>query len=339
MSHESKKRTTIFDIANALGVSHTTVSRALNASSKVKESTRRKVLQMARELDYVPNQNARGLNQGRTFTIGLFFTDLQNGTSALFLTSIILNIRAQLPENYFLSINAISQIDELGVFDGVIVVSQSQQDQFFIDRLISKNIPVVVLNRRLSDKSIHNYWLDNYDASYKITLHALQSGCRSVGLIQGKLGYNSTYERSRGYSDAISAWSTKHSEDLLVMHPPLQGEYSSEGGYVAMKSLLQDSHNLPDYVFIENDDMAIGALKAINEVPYLTKKIKISGFDDTNMAAFSVPTLTTIHSPIVEMTTLGVSTLNKLLNKEDFTDKPLNKRFECPIIFRESLPK
>ncbi|MDQ7253315.1 LacI family DNA-binding transcriptional regulator [Pediococcus pentosaceus] len=339
MSNEPQKRATIFDIANALGISHTTVSRALNNSPKVKISTRKKILQTAHKLNYVPNQNARGLNQGRTYTIGLFFTDLQNGTSALFLTSIILNIRSQLPENYFLSINSISSTDELGVFDGVIVVSQSKKDQIFIDKLISENIPVVVLNRHIKNRNIYNYWLDNYEASRKITLHALNSGSRNVGIIQGKSDYNSTHERSQGYLDALSFWTNKYPHRPLYRHLPLKGDYSSEGGYLAMKTLLQDLDNLPDYVFIESDDMAIGALKAINEASNLAKRIRISGFDDTKMAAFSIPALTTIHSPIAEMTTLGVATLNRLLNKGSSTNTPLNKRFECPIIFRETLPK
>ena len=77
MTNNSSKRTTIIDIANHLGISHTTVSRALNGSPKVKETTRRKIVEAAHQLGYVPNQNARGLNQGRTYTIGLFFTDLK----------------------------------------------------------------------------------------------------------------------------------------------------------------------------------------------------------------------------------------------------------------------
>ena len=136
MTNNSSKRTTIIDIASHLGISHTTVSRALNGSPKVKETTRRKIVEAAHQLGYVPNQNARGLNQGRTYTIGLFFTDLQNGTSGLFLTSIILNIREQLPENYVLSINSINDHDRLSFFDGVVVVSQSVKDEEFINNLV-----------------------------------------------------------------------------------------------------------------------------------------------------------------------------------------------------------
>lgn len=338
MTNNSSKRTTIIDIASHLGISHTTVSRALNGSPKVKEPTRRKIVEAAHQLGYVPNQNARGLNQGRTYTIGLFFTDLQNGTSGLFLTSIILNIREQLPENYVLSINSINDHDRLSFFDGVVVVSQSVKDEEFINNLVQMKIPVVVLNRKTQIQPVYNYWLDNYSAAREMTTHALQAGHRNVALIRGSLDYASTQERSQGYFAAIQEWDAAHPTKLFA-HPPIEGEYTAKGGCRAMEELLARP-NFPDYVFIENDDMAIGALHAINAHPNLKHPVSVSGFDDMDIATYTSPSLTTVHSPITEMTALGIATLKHLLTNDELDDDiPFKKCFKMPIIYRESLRK
>jgi DNA-binding LacI/PurR family transcriptional regulator len=335
MSNENKKHTTIVDIAKHLGISHTTVSRALNGSPKVKEVTRKKIIDAANNLGYVPNQNARGLSQGRTYTIGLFFTDLDNGTSSLFLTSIILNIRSQLPEDYVLSVNAISETTLATYFDGVVVVSQSEKDQTFINNLVKNKIPLVVLNRRIKNTNIVNYWLDNYTAAYSLTTHALNTGHKNLALIRGDLSYDSTYERSRGFFEAIKTW-TKSQQKPLFVHPPVEGDYTAKGGYAAMNKLLTETKNLPDYVLIENDDMAFGALHAINENTDLKQNINVSGFDDVTLASYTTPSLTTVHSPILEMTELGVTALKKLISN-NVADIPLRQSFSMPIVFRDSL--
>lgn len=332
-----KKNTTIIDIAKYLDISHTTVSRALNGSPKVKENTRRKILDAAQTLQYVPNLNARGLNQGRTYTIGLFFTDLENSTSSLFLTSIITNIRTRLPDNYVLSINSISKSETISFFDGVVIVSQSESDQKFINEVSNNNIPLVVLNRYIKNPTFYNYWLDNYTAARELTMHALNKGYKTITSIRGNHTYAYTEDRSRGYYDAIERW-LDIPDHKLSIQPSLEGGYSAEGGYKAMKKILRRSA-LPEYVFIENDDMAIGALHAIHEVDTNSHKIAISGFDDVSLASFTTPSLTTAHSPISEMTSLGIDTLKRLISHEDISSVPFQIGFDMPIIYRDSLTK
>ncbi|QEA37565.1 LacI family DNA-binding transcriptional regulator [Leuconostoc citreum] len=332
-----KKSVTIIDIADYLGISHTTVSRALNGSQKVKEITRRKVIDAAHTLNYSPNLNARGLNQGRSYIIGLFFTDLQNGTSSLFLTSIITSIKSQLPANYVLSINAISDDGLANTFDGVVIVSQSARDQPFIDQFVKTGIPLVVLNRHIENPKVINYWLDNYNAARELTTHALSQGYKNVALIRGDLTYTSTTERSRGFYDAIERWLDASDYDVFV-HPPVEGEYSVIGGYNAMSKLLRRK-SVPEYVFIENDDMAIGALHAINESNDLAFPISVSGFDDVSFASYTTPALTTVHSPVGSMTELGIRALKNLISNDSIEDVPFRNGFDMPIVYRDTLKK
>ena len=330
---KSEKTATIVDIASYLGISHTTVSRALSGSPKVKETTRQKVIQAAKLLNYTPNLNARGLTQGRTYTIGLFFTDLKNGTSSLFLTNIITNIRAQLPSNYVLSINSLSDAHAPHFFDGVVIVSQSEKDQTIINQFINSGTPLVVLNRNINIPGVFNYWLDNYQAAYELTTHALSKGLLNIGLIRGSLTYASSTDRSQGFFDAINNW-TATTSDQIFMHPPLDGGYSAEGGYKSMLTLLTQEI-VPQYVFIENDDMAIGALHAINQ-NQASHPIAVSGFDDVSFASYTTPSLTTVHSPIEDMVSLGITALKCLISQEK-ADIPQQSSFKMPIVYRDSL--
>ncbi len=134
---------TIKDIAKAAGVSHTTVSRALNNSSLIKNETKQKIRQLAKEMNYSPNYSAKGLVNQKKYLIGLFFSSLHKGTSSNFLADSIAGIHSVLDTNYSLSVESIDVVDlteiNLQRYDGLIVMSQSDDDQPFIDYLKEKN--------------------------------------------------------------------------------------------------------------------------------------------------------------------------------------------------------
>lgn len=134
---------TIKDIAKAAGVSHTTVSRALNNSSLIKNETKQKIRQLAKEMNYSPNYSAKGLVNQKKYLIGLFFSRLHKGTSSNFLADSIAGIHSVLDTNYSLSVESIDVVDlteiNLQRYDGLIVMSQSDDDQPFIDYLKEKN--------------------------------------------------------------------------------------------------------------------------------------------------------------------------------------------------------
>ena len=123
---------TIKDIAKTAGVSHTTVSRALNDSRLIKEETKEKIRAIAAELNYVPNFSAKGLVNQKKYLIGLFFSSLQKGTSSSFLAEAISGVRQALDKNYSLSVESIDTLvlSEINLqrYDGVITLSQSERE-------------------------------------------------------------------------------------------------------------------------------------------------------------------------------------------------------------------
>lgn len=326
---------TIKTIAKIAGVSHTTVSRALNDNPAVKEKTRKKIKKIALDLGYVPNLSARGLVNNRTYTIGLFFSNINEGTSSSFLTEVIKRFHDALDKEYMLSVNSIDDLDDFNIamqsrLDGIIVVSQSQCDDAFIDYVHQTKIPLVVLNRSLIVEDICNIGFDDYLGAYQAAEYGIRMGHQTFGMIQGIASFHSTTERTKGFLDAV------HKQNLTVIEPAIvAGNYSSESGYRAMKQILLLPEP-PSFVFCANDDMAIGALKACSELNVrVPQDISIVGFDDSLFSAYTIPALTTIKKPIDQLAQLGMQALSQLMSAtEPTTDKELIKP---DLIIRDSV--
>jgi len=326
---------TIKDIAKLAGVSHTTVSRALNDSPLIKPATKDKIKKIAAELHYVPNFNAKSLVNQKSYTIGVFFSSISHGTSSSFLVDVIKGINSVLNENYSIAVNGIDTLVHFDKviskrFDGIIVLSQSDTDNAFIYYIQQIGIPMVVLNRRLDDPSIPNVSANDQLGVENAIDEAIKLGHEKLGYINGKSSFRSSVERKQGFINSLS----KH-------HLPIQsaylvdGDYSMESGYDRMTQLL-DLPTPPTTVFCANDDMAIGALKAcFSKNKKVPSDISIIGFDDIAFAQYSTPALTTIHKPIDKISEIGTQKLIALMNRETLEETQI--LVDTFLVRRESL--
>lgn len=305
---------TIKDIAKLAGVSHTTVSRALNDSPLIKPATKDKIKKIAAELHYVPNFNAKSLVNQKSYTIGVFFSSISHGTSSSFLVDVIKGVNSVLDENYSIAVNGIDTLVHFDKiiskrFDGIIVLSQSDTDNAFIYYIQQTGIPLVVLNRRLDDPSIPNVSANDQQGVEHAIDEAISLGHKNLAYINGKSSFRSSAERKQGFVNSLS----KH---RLPVHPEfmVNGDYSMESGFEKMNQLL-DLPTPPSLVFCANDDMAIGALKAcFSKERKVPNDISIIGFDDIAFAQYSTPALTTIHKPIDKISEIGMQMLIALMN-------------------------
>jgi DNA-binding LacI/PurR family transcriptional regulator len=302
---------TLKDIAKIAKVSHTTVSRALNDSPFIKEDTKAKIMEIAKELNYVPNYNAKSLVLDRSYNIGLLFTTISDVTSSSFFYETVRGVSSVIKGSYNLVVRGIDDYKNFTLvnskrFDGIILMSQSNSDDLFIDYLMEKKIPVVVLNRDIYKSSIINILSSDKKGSYDAVTHLIQNGHRDIAIIEGKKGFNSTVERKNGFLMALSENKLEINSEYMV-----GGDYTIGSGYNAMKELLS-LRKIPTAVFCSNDDMAVGAMKAVVEsglsVPV---DISIMGFDGSQLGAFLTPALTTVKRPIMEVSKKGAE---KLLN-------------------------
>ena len=311
---------TIKDIAKAAGVSHTTVSRALNNSSLIKNETKQKIRQLAKEMNYSPNYSAKGLVNQKKYLIGLFFSSLHKGTSSNFLADSIAGIHSVLDTNYSLSVESIDAVDlteiNLQRYDGLIVMSQSDEDQPFIDYLKEKAFPFVVVNRHINDPAVINY--------------GIGCGHTKIAYIGGKKNFRSTKEREKGVLDSLKKASIPANPAYF-----LTGDYSLESGLKNMEYLLSLS-DLPTLVFCGNDDIAIGALRAVHSAGLrVPQNISLIGFDDSPVVSYLNPPLTTVHKPLKEMCQVGTKLLLDLIE-----DRPIEQskmELSTLLMLRESI--
>lgn len=329
---------TIKDIARLANVSHTTVSRALNNSPFIKENTKKKIIEIANQLNYVPNYNAKSLVLNKSYNIGVFFSTISKGTSPSFFHEIIDGVNSNIEEKYNLVIKGIDDLKSLNYiskdrFDGIILVSQSESDNQVIYDVISKDIPLVVLNRKVEIDNVANILSSEKEGAYEATDYLIKNGHKDIAIIEGKEGFKSSVFRREGYINALINNKIKINNEYIV-----RGEYNVESGFKAMKKLL-GLRKIPTAVFCSNDDMAFGAMRAIEEHELrVPEDISIIGFDDSEFCNYVSPALTTVRKLSHKVASAGCKKLLEIIND---SDKTLNDKvyISTKLIIRDSVKK
>ncbi|TCN21470.1 LacI family DNA-binding transcriptional regulator [Mesobacillus foraminis] len=305
---------TIKDIAKLANVSHTTVSRALNNSPLIKEPTKKKILEIAAQMNYTPNFNAKSLVKQKSYTIGLFYTSISNGTSPSFFADTLKGVNSVISQEYNLFVRGIDDYSDYSSigrqrYDGILLMSQSVNDNAFIYHVMEKNIPFVVLNRDIEEKNIINILSDDKEGARQAVEYLIEHGHSDIAIIEGKQGFKSSQQRKEGYISAL----IQHGIQIRSEYSA-SGNYDMESGYRAMEQLLS-LNTRPTAVFCSNDDMAIGAMNAIfaNELK-VPDDVSVVGFDDIGFAQYTMPRLTTVKRPVEQISVEGAKKLLSLLN-------------------------
>ncbi len=316
---------TIKDIALLAQVSHTTVSRALNDSPLISEETKSRICKLAAEHGYVPNLSARSLVLVRSFNIGLFFSSLVSTTTADFMHTIVKSVDQNMDRRYHMNILAADSypIDNFSQrnFDGIIFISQFQEDDKVLQKIIDADIPLAVLNRPVSFSGVINLYCDEKQGIRKAVDYLVDSGHRKIGFIAGKKGSSSSQLRYEGFIESLKARKI-HLEDKWL----LSGDFSPESGYQAGLDLLNCS-SLPTALISSSDSMAIGMIRALQENQIeVPREISVVGFDNGPLTNYSWPSLTSVSRPISEMCGVGTKLLMERLQGENLSkaSSPLN---------------
>lgn len=309
-----QRKTTIKDIARMADVSHTTVSRALNNKSRIKNETKEKILSIARELNYLPNFIARSLVMKQTKTLGLvittianpFYTELSQGIET---TAISLGYNIILcSTNYDLSIEKkyIDMLRSKGV-DGIIFTSAHMGDPNIIG-LAEEGFPMVLVNRRtyhpmVRDK-IDYIGVDNISGGFLAVEHLIKLGHDRIGVIGGSSESSVGFERLEGGKKALAVYGREVIGDYF-----LEGDFLKGSGYRGGKEFLK-MNRPPTAIFATNDYMALGTYQAIvEEGMKIPEDMALIGFNDIEFTSMKGIELTTIGQKKYEMGALAVKTL------------------------------
>ncbi len=340
LTQHMKEKVTIKDIARMANVSHTTVSRALNNKSRIRNETKNKVLLIARELNYRPNFIARSLVMKRTKTLGLvittianpFYTELAQGieTAAIGLgyNIILCSTHSDLTTEK----QYIDMLRSKGV-DGIIFTSAHMGDPN-IGELAEEGFPIILVNRRtyhpLVKEKVDYVGVDNVLGGFLAVEHLVRLGHQRIGVIGGSSESSVGFERLEGGKRALDLYHLPEIEGYF-----LEGDFLRESGYQGGKRFLK-MEEPPSAIFATNDYMALGAYQAIvEEGGKVPEDIALIGFNDIEFTAMKGIELTTIGQKKFEMGTLAVKTLVEKIEGEV---KPLTKEvlLKPELIIRKS---
>lgn len=308
------KKPTIKDIAKSAKVSPTAVSMALNDNPRIGQETRKKILVIAKELNYQPNFVARSLVMKRTHTLGLIITTILNP----FYPELAKGIEDKAMElgyniilcstNYDLKLEKyyINILRSKGV-DGIIFSSVENNDPN-IKPLIEEHYPFILVNRRirnrLLDKKIDYIVLDNFSGGYKAMEHLYKLGHHRIGIIAGSLTTSTAIERTEGAKKLLKDYGLKLDPNQLM-----ECNFSKELAYHATKKFLS-MKSPPTAIFSENDYMALGVREAIMDAGLrIPENMALVGFDDIAFTALKGVEITTVSQKKYEMGALAVKIL------------------------------
>lgn len=277
---------TIKDVARLANVSISTVSYALNGGERVAASTRNRIFDSARQLNYVPNAAARSLKTKKTGIIGVRITTFAGS----FFNRIASGIEQVVsPLGYSLVICTGERSEGLigeGLFDGTIVLDHNFSDEHLLS-FASTSRPVVVLDREIDHPNIVSVLLDNENGVLQAMTYCYHKGFRFFYIIEGPSG---TFDADKRLFAVKQFLLANHDVEAVF----LPGDFKKVSGYKAAEHIITRGLN-KQCVICLNDDMAIGMYDFFNKTTFrIGEDIHIMGFDNIDVSNYLSPRLTTV---------------------------------------------
>lgn len=319
------------DVAAVAGVSHQTVSRVLNDSPLVRPDTRQRVLAAIHELGYRRNNAARALATSRSGRIGMVSAHLALHGPSMVATAVQ---QAGYEAGYDVALVGVLEFSEESLRDAVerllaqdveaIVVAVAHREAVHLVRGLRLPVPVV-LAQGITPGAPMVAGIDQDAGARLATEHLLDIGHRVVAHVSGPLDWVEAGQRRAG-------WRRAHEARDLLPGPDLEGDWSADSGYQAGLRIGRATDVTA--VFVANDTMALGVLKALHECDRrVPEDVSVVGFDDVPEAPFYWPPLTTVNQPFSELGRCAVELTMQALGGEE---EPHAELLRPQLVVRES---
>ena len=333
-----KRQITIKDIAEKLGISTSTVSRALKDHPDISIKTRQAVKELAKLLGYKPNLIALNLKNSKTNTIGLvvpevehhFFSKIINGIEEVAYENNYNVLVVQSNESYMREVLNTQTLIANRV-DGVLVsFSKETQDYSHFQQLVDNEIPIVFFDRVLEGFHADGVMVDDYSGAFNAVNHLISRGCERIALYSSPQHMLIGRNRFEGYKDALLKNNIKFNKDLV---------YACDTFESAMKisrSVLK-KHDRPDGIFAVNDLTAVGVLKVAKQLGIkIPEELKVVGFENSQSASICEPELTSVDQFGYNLGKKSAELLLKRITADDFNYKPESLKLKTELIIRKS---
>ena len=324
----------IKDVADAAGVSTATVSRVLANKPHVRQEVKARVMKVVKKLNYRPNRVARSLRSQKSTIIGLIVSDIENPFFQQVSRavedaaheqgySVMLCNNDEDPDKEQRYLHLIRDENLAGI-----ILSPTRQTADNFSETSELNIPMVVIDRRVSNVEVDNVLIDNVQAAHTITTHLIEHGYRRIGAIFG-IGSTTGRERREGFVQALKAHDLQPSTDLVKYANPREDD-----GFNTTLKLLQLPEP-PEAILTSNSLLAAGALRALRESKKaIPEEVAFASFDETTWAKIVVPALTVIEQPTYEIGRTATELLIKRI--QDPTRSTREVTLKSKLIVRQS---
>ncbi|MEQ9424634.1 MAG: LacI family DNA-binding transcriptional regulator [Cyclobacteriaceae bacterium] len=330
---------TIKDIAKALSISPSTVSRALKDHPDISKSTKKAVTQLAKELNYEPNYIALSLRKSKTNTIGIiipeivhyFFSTIISGIEDVAYNSGYNVIISQSNESFDREVSDTKALLASRVDGFLVSMSKETTDVSHFQDIVNRGIPLVVYDRVSDDLNVSQVVIDDYFGAYKATEHLISIGCKRIAHFQGPLNQTIFRERLRGYKDALKNGGIPFDESLVK--DCYEGTLEEAKAHTAALLKLKDR---PDGIFSNNDLAAIAAMSVIKKGKLrIPEDIAVVGFSDWQVSSLVDPSLSSVTQPGFEMGQKAAMLFLEQI-KDPENHKPRKEVLKPELIIRDS---
>ncbi|WP_019616866.1 LacI family DNA-binding transcriptional regulator [Psychromonas ossibalaenae] len=327
---------TITDVCKLSGVSKATVSRAINGTGQVKESTRKTVFDAMKQLNFKPNSLAQALASNSSNSIGLIISDFDGNYFGMLLKQaaqaaeqagkqlIVTDGHNDAPRE----IEAINSLVDRRC-DVIVLYSRKLSQQDFIDLKQRISTPIVVINRKMPEHSYPAVCFDQEHAAGLAVRQLLAMNHTRIACITSAFNSDTKQLRFKAYQDALNEHNISLNRDLIA-----EGNYTIDSGYAACRNILATGTAF-SALFAFNDDMAIGAMKALTEAGLrIPLDVSVIAIDNEPISAFITPALSTVELPIAAITDKAMKLALQLAAGKEVTAG--TREFRGELIVRDS---
>ncbi|WP_257670227.1 LacI family DNA-binding transcriptional regulator [Parapedobacter tibetensis] len=315
------KPITIKDIAQALDLSPSTVSRALSDSYEINEETKKRVLEYAEQHNYRRNPVALSLRQGRSYSIGVivcevansFFSQAINGIESVAYGKGYHVIISQSHDSYEREVVNVQHLANRSVDGLLISMSAETKDFSHLINLHGEGLPIVFFDRVIDVFDTHKVTSDNREGARKATQSLIDKGLKKIAHLANAPHLSITRERLEGYEDALKANGISLDESLI--------RYCHHGGRIrqevedAVQYFLKLEH-VPDAIFVASDRLSMGCLSAYNKLAPHEQHPAVAGFSNSEVLDLIQPGFLCVRQPAFEMGRVAMEMLIQLIESK-----------------------
>jgi LacI family transcriptional regulator len=329
---------TIKDIAKALGLSTSTVSRALRDSYEISPETKKLVIEYAEKINYHPNPIALSLKERRSRSIGVivceiansFFSQAINGIESIAYNNGYNVIISQSRESFDREMLNLQYLTSRSVDGLIISVSTETKDFSYFKELNQKGLPIVFFDRIVDEIETHKVAANNFKGAYDATVHLINNGYLRIATVSNPEVLSIAKERLAGYKAALNDYGIKPDDSLI--------KFCQHGGMIfsEVEDVMNDlfaSTQKPDAIFASADKLTTGCFRILRSKGLsVPGDIGLIGFSNTDLTELLDPPLSVIRQPAFEMGETATSFLLQLIESK----RPI-KDFETRVLSTELL--